>query len=179
MLVEPMLTRLRAASSLNAMLQVALRDVVALPGAEFGNIQMWGGSTELVVVAQSNASRKFRCSGARSPQQVATCCAQAARESRTVLMAGTELLQETDLSSARGCATFRSVVSLPLITAHGRKIGVVTAHFTNHYVPTALETDALESYCRQLADAIADKLLDGDIALTAKSLNQQVLATVH
>jgi GAF domain-containing protein len=177
MLVQPMLTRLHAAGNLNAMLQVALRDVVALPGAEFGNIQMWDGDSALVVVAQCGSPHKFRCSGARTPMSVETCCAKAARESRTVFLPNVDPAPRL-APFPTACGTFRSVLSLPLICADGRRIGVITAHFTNHYVPTVLETEALEFYCAQLADAITDNL-SRSAGATAKSLNQQLLAQLH
>jgi hypothetical protein len=51
MLLEPMLSRLAEAKTLDEKIQAGLRDVIALHGAEMGNVQFPGIDGHLVIVA--------------------------------------------------------------------------------------------------------------------------------
>jgi hypothetical protein len=110
MLLAPMLTRLEAQQDLRSVLNAALRDVVSLHGAEFGNIRLCDGNGGLVMVAQSRLSGQFAASLGRVDLESGTACARAAREGRTVFVAdaGGDPNFAPFLSSARKAAASAS-----------------------------------------------------------------------
>jgi GAF domain-containing protein len=176
MLVEPMLSRLQAQQDLRSALQAALRDIVALHGAEFGNIQLADGQGGLLIVAQSGLSGNFLKALGRVDLQRGTVCARAARLRRTVFVANVE----DDpgfapfLSFARE-TPFKSVLSSPLVSSHGQLVGVASAHFVNRYAPTRVELQSLEAYCRRLADVIEAHLPETGVGPTAEALHQELI----
>jgi GAF domain-containing protein len=173
-----MLTRLEAQQDLRSVLNAALRDVVSLHGAEFGNIRLCDGNGGLVMVAQSRLSGQFAASLGRVDLESGTACARAAREGRTVFVAdaGGDPHFAPFLSSARE-AVFKSVLSAPFVTSQGRCIGVASAHFANGYCPTRVELESLESYCARVAEVI-DELLQ-DHGADAEVLHREMLAQVR
>jgi GAF domain-containing protein len=173
-----MLTRLEAQQDLRSVLNAALRDVVSLHGAEFGNIRLCDGKGGLVMVAQSRLTGHFASSLGRVEIESGTACARAAREGRTVFVAdvGGDPHFAPFLSFARK-PLFKSVLSSPFVTSHGRCIGVASAHFANGYRPTRVELESLESYCARVAEVIDELLQDG--GADAEVLHRELLAQVR
>jgi GAF domain-containing protein len=176
MLVEPMLSRLQAQQDLRSALKAALRDIVALHGAEFGNIQLTDGHGGLLIVAQSRLPANFLKSLGRIDMQAGTVCARAARLGRTVFVADVETDPEFApfLSFARDTA-FKSVLSSPLVSSRGHLVGVASAHFANRYAPTRVELQSLEAYCGRLADVVEAHLPEAGIGPTAEALHQELI----
>jgi GAF domain-containing protein len=175
-----MLTRLEAQQDLRSVLAAALRDIVALHGAEFGNIRLCDGQGGLVMVAQSRLSGQFAASLGRVELAGGTACARAAREGRTVFVAdvGGDPDFATLLSFTRE-AQFKSVLSSPFVDSHGRCVGVASAHFAHGYRPTRVELESLESYCARVADIVDELLPDGDIGATAEILHRELLSAAN
>jgi GAF domain-containing protein len=180
MLVEPMLSRLQAQQDLRSALQAALRDIVALHGAEFGNIQLADGQGGLLIVAQWRLPANFLKSLGRVDLQRGTVCARAARLGRTVFVANVE--DDADfapfLSFAHDTA-FKSVLSSPLVSTKGQLIGVASAHFANRYAPTRVELHSLEEYCQSLADVVEAHLPEGDIGIAAEALHRELISATR
>jgi GAF domain-containing protein len=177
MLLAPMLTRLAAQQDLRSILNAALRDIVALHGAEFGNIRLCDGQGGLVMVAQSRLPGQFAASLGRVDLDSGTACACAAQQGRIVFVA--DIAQDPHfapfLSSARE-APFKSVLSSPFITSQGECVGVASAHFANGYRPTRVELESLESYCRRVADVVEELLGSETIGTTAEALHRDLLS---
>jgi GAF domain-containing protein len=154
MLIAPMLQRLRAARDLKETLAVAVTDVVALHGAERGNIQLFDGGGRLVIVAQVGLSAEFLRTFARVEVQDGTVCARCARQGETVFVP--DVQQDAGFAPWADLARrvpFRSVLSSPIGSPPG-SVGIVSVHFANRFSPSQLELRSLEGYCAQLAGVL-------------------------
>jgi GAF domain-containing protein len=180
MLVQPMLTRLQAQQDLRSVLNAALHDIVALHGAEFGNIRLADGQGGLVMVAQSRLSGDFAASLGRVDIASGTACARAAQEGRTVFVA--DIRDDphfAPLVSSTREALFKSVLSSPFITSQGNCLGVASAHFANGYRPSRVELESLKSYCRQVAHVIEGLLAGDGAGATAELLHRELLSAAR
>jgi GAF domain-containing protein len=177
MLIVPMISRLRNARDLKQVLHVALADVVALHGAERGNVQLLDAAGRLVIVAQLGFSHEFLSVFRAVELHEGSVCARAAKEKRIVFVQDVEKDPEFSpyLQLARKIP-FRAVLSAPLVTTDGRFIGMISAHSANLFQPTPLELDALKRYCTELADAVWTHLRLTDRHEVAESLSAEVFA---
>lgn len=177
MLIQPMLQRLRAANGLEEMLQVALADVVALHGAERGNIQLFDTQQRLVLVRQSGLSSAFLLAFERVAIDHGAVCARAARQQKTVFVEDIETDAEfAPYRSIARSVPFRSVLSSPLSTGPDGCIGVISVHFANRFAPTALELHSLEAYCVELAKKLTQQCHGASLRSVAESLSARLLA---
>lgn len=156
MLLEPMLSRLSAARSLEEKIQAGLRDVIALHGAEMGNVQMPGSDGRLVIVAARGLGLPFLKMFERVSFDSGTVCGRAAGRGTPVFVP--DVASDADfkpyLEFARS-VPFRSVLCFPLTSSAGEFVGMVSAHSANVFTPTALELRTAEAYARYFADALA------------------------
>lgn len=156
MLVAPMLSRLAAASTLEDTVQAGLRDVIALHGAEMGNVQLTGKDGRLVIVAAHGLHAAFLKAFERVAVDSGSVCGRAAGLRKPVFVA--DVAADADfkpyLEVARS-VPFRSVLSFPLVSSAGEMVGMVSAHSANIFSPTSLELRAAETYSRHFADALA------------------------
>jgi len=176
MLISPMLGRLQELRDLKSTLALALRDVLALHGAERGNIQMVDTSGRLVIVAQSGFARPFLTVFRYVEADGASVCARAAAERRLLVVADVE--QDEAFAPYRAVARavpFRSVVSSPLVSRQGHLVGMVSAHFANVFTPSRLELEALRSYCAELAELLLARA-GPNPEVVAEALAAEVLA---
>lgn len=176
MLVQPMLQRLEAARDLQESLHVALADVVALLGAERGNIQLVDRQEQLVIVRQFGLCAAFLRAFDRIPLDGASVCGRAAQARKTVVVADVE--KDEAFRPFREIARlvpFRSVLSSPLLGGDGDCIGMVSVHFANRFTPSTLELQSLERYCRELAAVLLARRGDRDLRETAEGLSAQLL----
>ncbi|HEY1227057.1 MAG TPA: GAF domain-containing protein [Ramlibacter sp.] len=156
MLLQPMLSRLAAARSLDEKIQAGLRDVIALHGAEMGNVQLPAGDGQLVIVAARGVGIAFLKTFERVALDSSTICGRAARSGKPVFVA--DVAVDADFKPYAAFASsvpFRSVLSLPLISSRGEFVGMVSAHSAHVFTPTPLELKSGEIYARHLADEIA------------------------
>jgi GAF domain-containing protein len=178
MLVKPMLQRLSAARDLHESLQVALADVVALHGAERGHIQLLDTGGRLAIVQQSGLPPHFLRAFERLPVDKGSVCGRAALGLKTVFVADVE--KDEAFRPFREIARsvpFRSVLACPLVANAGACIGVVSVHFANRFVPSTLELQSLERYCRQLANVLLERRGDRHLPGVAESLAAELLAS--
>jgi GAF domain-containing protein len=172
-MINQMTTRLYAQKTLDGAIRRILDDVIALHGAEFGDITLVvDGHLELV------AHRGFRISDLlrlRVEGHEGTACAQAYRARRPVIIHDVRENEEfapfVELAARIG---FRSVQSTPLITSQAECVGVVSTHFANIHSPTAIEMDALAKYSRVAADYIRELIGSESVAECSKRLFQTV-----
>lgn len=177
MLLNPMLTRLAIARRPEDILQVGLRDVIALHGAERGNIQLVGSDGQLVQVAAHALGHEFLRAFERLSPDAGTVCCRAVRAGRPVFVADVRL--DPDFAPYRQLAAsvpFRAVLCCPLIASDGCFVGAMSAHSTNSFRPTTLEMQTVETYGRHLADAIAAALPHALRPAVAEKLCRQLLA---
>jgi GAF domain-containing protein len=155
MLLEPMLSRLADAKSLDEKIQAGLRDVVALHGAEMGNVQFPGNDGRLVIVAARGLGLAFLKVFERVALDSGTVCGRAARSGKPIFVsdvrADVDFKQYVEFASS---VPFRSVLSLPLTSSAGEFVGMVSAHSAHVFAPTGLELWSGETYARNLADEV-------------------------
>jgi GAF domain-containing protein len=172
-----MLQRLSAAGSLREILDVALHDVIALHGAERGNIQLLAADGALVIVAQRNLSEVFLRAFRRVAPGSGPVCerALAARDIVFVRDVGQDAAFAPYLRVAQS-VPFSSVLSLPLVTSQQRCIGVLSVHSASRFDPTPLELDSIRRYAGKLADAMVAAAGQADLEVLAESLAERILA---
>ncbi|MGZ5269925.1 MAG: GAF domain-containing protein [Ramlibacter sp.] len=150
-----MLSRLTAAKTLEETVQAGLRDVIALLGAEMGNVQLPGSDGRLVIVAARGLCLAFLKVFERVDIDSGSICGRAARQGKPVFVA--EVATDADFKPyvefARS-VPFRSVLSFPLMSSAGELVGMVSAHSPNVLSPTSLELRTAEIYSRHFADLL-------------------------
>lgn len=168
MLIEPMLQRLRAAPDLRGQLKVALADVIALHGAERGNLQLLDTEDRLVIIEHQGFDARFIAAVGRLALHSGSVCSRAASQVRTVFVPDTETDAEfKPLREIARDASFRSVISAPIVAPGGQCVGVVSVHFSNRFAPSTLELQSLTSYCRALGEEITRSTPAADLRAIA------------
>ena len=175
MLLAPMVARLQAQRDLPSILGTACRDTVALHGAEFGNVQLIDGDS-LLLVHGEGFSRAFIAAVGRVGIHDGTVCARAWRSRKTIHVP--DVSDDPAFApylSFAGEAGFRAVLSSPLISSGGEVVGVISSHFANPKVPTAIEMHTREAYCRELADHLLSCSSAALLATEARRLNKALM----
>ena len=175
MLLEPMVARLKAQRSLPSILATACRDTVALHGAEFGNVQLLAGDRLLLVHGQG-FSRAFIAAVGSVGIDDGTVCARAWKLRRTIHIpdVARDPAFEPYLKFAAESG-FRAVLSSPLISSGKEVVGVISSHFANPKIPTGIELQTRESYCRELADHLLSLWSAAALAVEAERLSGALL----
>ena len=171
-----MLSRLRGQRDIPGTLNAAVCEVVSLHGAEFGNVQLLGADGLLWLVTHKGLPWSFLETAAWIDPASGSACARALREGRMIL------IQDVHCDAAFAPfleltrqASFRAVLSSPLISSRGDRLGVVSAHFANPKAPSDIEVAALESFCRGVADHLLSKAAASELALQATLLHAQMM----
>jgi len=148
-------------------IHVILDDVIALHGAEFGNVQLPLGD-ELVIAAQYGLPKPFLKSFKRVRKDGGSACGRAFRLGAPVIVADVEkdVAFSAFVKDARR-AGFRSVQSTPFFTRDGCLVGVVSTHFAHAHEPTSIEMHTLKAYGGIAAEHVYSLL--GDVALATKA----------
>jgi GAF domain-containing protein len=178
MLASQMTRRLRETCTFKGAIQTILDDVIALLGAEYGNIQLSIGD-ELAIVAQRGLSADFLRTFRRVKKDDGSACGQALRLGGTVIIRDVE----TDLEFAAfrpdaKRAGFRSVQSTPIFTRDGDLMGMVSTHFANVHEPTELEMRTLKTYSVAAAEHLHQLLGDVPLAIKAKQMSDELYARI-
>jgi GAF domain-containing protein len=148
-------------------IHIVLDDVIALHGAEFGNVQLPVGD-ELVIAAQYGLSPPFLQAFKRVRKDDGCACGRALRMGASVIVADVEKNVEyaAFVKDAKK-AGYRSVQTTPFFTRAGNLVGLVSTHFAQVHEPTPIEMQTLKAYGGIAAEHL-HKLL-GDVALAAKA----------
>jgi transcriptional regulator with GAF, ATPase, and Fis domain len=144
-----------------------LDDVIALLGAEYGNVQLSIGD-ELVIAAQRGLFADFLKTFRRVKKDEGSACARALRLGKTVIIRDVE--NDPEFAAFRADAKkagFRSVQSTPFFTKDGNVLGMVSTHFAHVHEPTSIEMQTLKAYAIVAAEHL-NKLL-GDVPLANKT----------
>jgi GAF domain-containing protein len=169
-----MIQRLLEQTTVEGAIQTILDDVVAMHGAEFGNVQIPIGN-ELAIVAQRGLSAEFLRTFRRVYSYQGTACGRAMRLGEVVQIADVEsdpLFAAYRIDAKK--AGFRSVQSAPFFTQDKRLMGVVSTHFANSHQPSQVEVDMLKAYSCPAADHVYQLLGDGSLAVKAEQMSQQL-----
>ena len=180
MLLEPMVARLRSRPDISSILVTACRDVVALHGAEFGNVQLLGEDGALWLVHCEGLCDAFVQAMARVEVGAATVCARAFRTRKTIHVP--DIADDPSFKPFLKLAAetgFRAVLSSPLVSTAGEAIGVVSSHFANPKVATPIELTTREAYCRELADALVAMSSAPGLAAAAPRLTAALLRDMN
>jgi len=158
-MIDQLAARLRAQSDVRAILDTILYDVVALHGAEFGDVQLAVNDTRLVIVGQRGFGHTFLNRFHVVDKHGPSSCARAFHTRTPVIV--TDVTTDPSYEALRAAARetgFRSRQSTPLIASDTTLVGVISTHFANTHEPTSIEMQTLSIYSRLAADSIQEKL---------------------
>jgi PAS domain S-box-containing protein len=158
-------TTLWRSSSLSDGLDEILTAIIALLGADKGNIQLLDaeGSTLTIVV-----QRGFQPEFLKFFHEVSTtddsACGRALRSGQRIVIEDIE----TDgpyapLRAIARAAGYRSVISTPLMSADGTALGMASTHFGSIHRPSEQELRRFDLYIRQASDFIQRCKLEQDL----------------
>ncbi len=170
-MLDQMNQRLKACTTFEAAIELILRDVVALHGAEFGNLQLRIGD-RLLLVAERGLEAPF-LHAFREIGRAEYCASARAWETGDSIVIEDVEADETygPFREVAREAGYRSVQSTALITRRGRLVGMVSTLFANIHLPTAIEMATVKAYAKDAADYL-EKLL-GDTELESKAIELQ------
>ncbi len=169
-----MIQRLLEQTTVEGAIQTILDDVIAMHGAEYGNVQIPIGN-ELAIVAQRGLSADFLRTFRRVHSYEGTACGRALRLGEVVQIADVE--RDPQFSAYRMDAKragFRSVQSAPFFTQDRKLLGVVSSHFANPHQPSKVEIEMLKAYSLPAADHVYLLLGDVSLAVKAEQISQQL-----
>jgi hypothetical protein len=141
-----MTRRLIRKNTFEGAIQTVLDDVIALHGAEYGNVQLPIGE-ELAIVAQRGLSADFLKAFWRVRSGDESACGRALRLGVSVVISDIE--KDAAFAVFRHDAKragFRAVQSTPLRATDGELLGLVSTHFANVHEPTPIEMHMLKAY---------------------------------
>jgi len=175
-MLEQMTHRLQSQRSFAAAIETLLKDVVALHGAEFGDLQLAAGD-ELVIVAQCGLTLPFLRAFQRVSQADGSACGRALRLRRTVVIA--DIARDPVYAKYQRhaeTAGYRAVQSTPIVARNGRVLGVVSTMFANPHTPTPIEIETLGRYCEVAAEYLLKLLGNEDLATEAERMSETLYA---
>lgn len=168
--------RLRAAETFEVAIATILDDMIALLGAEYGNVQL-PIRDELAIVAQRGLTEPFLRTFKRVKKEDGSACGRALRLRRTVVISDVEKDAEfaTFLRDAK-TAGFRAVQSTPFFTSDGLLLGIVSTHFANVHEPTPIELKTMQTYSVVAAEHAYQLLGTETLGSKAEQMNQTLYA---
>jgi two-component system, sensor histidine kinase len=171
--------RLHATRTFEEAIATILDDIIALHGAEYGNVQLPIGH-ELAIVAQRGLTEAFLKAFKRVKKGDGCACGRALRLRRTVVIRDVEEDVEFSafLKDARAAA-FRAVQSTPFFTSDGLLLGIVSTHFANVHEPTPIEIKTLQSYSVVAAEHAYQLLGNEMLATKAAQMSETLYASLY
>jgi GAF domain-containing protein len=170
-ILRHMTRRLVRNRTFEAVVQTILDDVIALLGAEYGNIQLPIGD-ELAIAAQRGLSADFLRTFWRVKKNNGSACGRALRLGIPVIIPDIE--KDDDFAVFRRDARdagFRAVQSTPMVTKDQTLLGIVSTHFAKVHEPTPIEMNTLKAY-GGIAAEFAYMVLDESYASLATKAEQ-------
>jgi len=164
-----MTRRLVQNSTFDGVIQTILDDVIALLGAEYGNVQLPIGD-ELAIAAQRGLSTDFLKVFRRVKKDDSSACGRAFRERVSVIIPDIE--KDAAFAAFRQDANnagFQAVQSTPLATVDGKLLGVVSTHFANPHEPTPIEMETMTQYGSVAAEYAFMLLAEHDAPLAVQA----------
>jgi GAF domain-containing protein len=175
-MLAQMIRRLKAEGTFEGAIEIALDDVIALHGAEYGNLQLPIGE-ELAIVAQRGHPAAFLRAFRRVKSGYGCACGRALRLGTQVVIHDVEVDPEyapyRDLAKIAG---YRSVQTTPLVTEDGALLGLISTHFANPHEPTPIEMETLREYSVVAAEYLFASLGDASLAAKAEQMSDKLYA---
>ena len=178
-MINQLKNRLQAQRTVGDAAQTVLRDIIALHGAEYGNLQM-PVRGELVIVAQSGLSAPFLRTFKSVTKEDSCACGRAYRSGTPVIVVDVDV--DPDFAPYREAARqagYRSVQSTPLMTKRRKLVGMVSTLFAQVHRPTKIEMEILAEYSVLAAEHFNTLALDSNLAEHAKRLNAELYAEIE
>jgi GAF domain-containing protein len=173
-MLDQMSQRLQACRTFEETIRRILADVVALHGAEFGNVQMPVGDG-LVIVDQHGLDPAFLKAFAKVRSGDGCACGRALREDQSVVVSDIEEDQAyAPFRTAARRAGYRAVQSTPMRSTDGTLVGVVSTLFANAYRPTPIEMETVSRYARLAADRLSFWLQGQELSAKAQELHSRL-----
>jgi GAF domain-containing protein len=171
--------RLYASATFEAAVTTILSDIVALHGAEFGNVQLAAGA-RLIIVAEHGLRAPFLLAFREVRTTDGCACGRAWQTGEPIVVA--DVYSDEPYAPFREIAKeagYRSVQSTPLITSAGMPLGMVSTLFANWYVPTKIEMAICKTYCITAADRLQALLGGSKLEAKAQQLHQALCADLR
>jgi GAF domain-containing protein len=170
--------RIRAAETFEAAIVVILDDMIALLGAEYGNVQLPIGD-ELAIVAQRGLTASFLRTFRRVNKDDGSACGRALRTRQTVVISDVEkdAAFKTFVQDAK-IAGFRAVQSTPFFTSDDLLLGIVSTHFANVHHPTKIELTMMQTYSVVAAEHTYRLLGNRSLAAKAEQMSEALYASM-
>ena len=175
-MLEQMRNRLDGQRTFEGAVDTILRDVIALHGAEFGNVQLPIGP-KFVIVAQQNLSADFLNAFRTVDKHQDCACGRVIRLGKPVVVA--DVNEDKDYARYRSnakAAGYRAVQSSPLHTGDGALIGIVSTLFANAHEPSPIEMETLRLYSGVASEHLHRLLGDDELAHRASQMNRALYA---
>ena len=149
-------SRLWRSRALNEGLDEMLAAVMQLLSADKGNIQLLDRERQvLTIVAHKGFQREFLHFFREVSAAHDSACGRALRHGERAIIEDIELDRDYEpLRPVARAAGYRAVVSIPLISADGTRLGVASTHFSTVHRPNGQELRRLDLYLRQASDFI-------------------------
>src|SRR3984957_3053340 len=165
-------TSLWRSRSLSDGLDEILSAIIALLGADKGNIQLLDAhGSVLSIVVQRGFEPDFLEFFREVSATDDSACGRALRSGQRIVIEDIE----TDgpyapLRAVARAAGYRSVISTPLMSADGTAIGMVSTHFESIHRPSQQELRRFDLYIRQASDFIQRCKLEQDLRQSEEAL---------
>jgi len=173
-MIEKMMSeRLQSEGTFESAVRTIVRDVVALQGAEYGDLQLLTND-DLLIVAEIGLTAVFLKTFTVVKSSDGCACGRALRAGKSIVIEDVE--RDPDFAIYRSdahAAGYRAVQSTPLTTSEGDVIGVISTLFANPHVPTSIEMVTLKSYAVRAADRLK-ALGGGSLASKAECMNAEL-----
>jgi GAF domain-containing protein len=151
-----------------------LLDVVALHGAEFGNVQM-PVEDRLLIVAQHGLTAPFLETFREVRAEDGCACGRALREGQPILVRDTETDEPyRPFRATARLAGYRSVQSTPMLSSARRFTGVISTLFAHVHEPTRIEMQTVSDYSRIAADHLLSVAGGDDLSVRATELSKKL-----
>jgi GAF domain-containing protein len=145
-MLPQMTARLLSQHTLAGGLRTILNDVIALHGAEFGNIQLAIDNDTLALIEHRGFDQPSLQSLRRVARSGAAVSARAFASRKPVIIP--DLFQDRALAPYHSLANamgVRAMQATPLIDSGGKCVAVVSTHFANVHTPTEIEMETLSN----------------------------------
>jgi len=154
--------------------ELVLNDMVALQGAEYGDLQL-AANNELLLVAQRGLPRDFLEFFRRVTPNQGCVCGRALRTRTTIVVFDVE--QDSEFAPYlpySRMASYRAVQSTPLFSSTGIVVGMASTKFKNPHRPSAIEVQTLNHYSPIAADRLLGLLGQETLSDKAEKMCEQM-----
>jgi PAS domain S-box-containing protein len=147
--------RRRGSPELQLLLDEVLDAVIALHGADFGNVQLYDPDLRALTIVAQRGFRQDFLDHFRTVHEESAVCGRALQQQSRVVVEDVEL--DPGFAPHRliaAAAGFRAVQSTPLVSRNGNLLGMISTHFRLPHRPSEHLLRLTDLYASQAADMI-------------------------